>query len=121
MTTVDPVGRVLRWVAAVVGVAGVVVLVVGVVGEARRAPRPITGPVLTEAVSDAVRSAPVPGGSCGRRRGAVWGCEVPDHDGSGGAAYDVVLRERCWRATLVDDHSEARDMPRRASGCVPRR
>lgn len=100
----------------------VVVLVAGVVGEARRPPRPITGPVLAESVSDAVRSAPVGEPGCGRRHGpGTWRCSVIDHEGSGGASYDVVLRDRCWRARLVGDFSEGRDMPRRASGCVARR
>lgn len=120
MTTVDPVGRVLRWLAVVVGVVGLVVLVVGVTGEARRPPQPITGPVLAASLSDAVRSAPIGEPGCGRVLGhAGWQCSVIDHEGSGGASYDVVLRsDRCWSAALRQDFSEGRDMPRRASGCV---
>jgi hypothetical protein len=121
MRSADPVARVLRWVAVVVGVVGAVVLVVGVVGEARRPVRPVTGSMLAASLSDAVRSAPVGEGRCGRRS-ARWRCNVVDHDGSGGASYEVVLQQdRCWNAVLTGDYSEGRDMPWRASGCVARR
>lgn len=114
----DPVARVVRWLAVVVGVVGLVVLVVGVVGEARRAPRPVTAASLAESVSDGVGSAPVGHGECRRGRAGSWRCTVSDHEGSGGASYAVLLSGRCWRATLTGDYSEGRDMPRAAHGCV---
>jgi hypothetical protein len=57
-------------------------------------------------------------GSCRRRAGKTWACQLMTSDASnGGIAYAVTTSGRCWHGTRVASGG-IDDLPPRISGCV---